>query len=137
MKFDSYDITYKEIPDEVSLSISVSGCPFECSGCHSPHLRKDIGTDIWSVIELIEKYSEHITVVCFLGHGGLYDTIEFEKLLGLLSGLFPGLEFALYSGFDHMFEGFKPYLKYYKIGRYIKELGGLESETTNQKLHIL
>ena len=133
LKYDTHAITYRELPNEVALSLSVTNCPNRCPGCHSAHLREDIGIDLWEVTNLLTKYSEHITAICFLGHGGLQHTEEFAQLLHTLSVSHPNLKLGLYSGFDYIIDDFKPYLTYYKVGRYIEELGGLDKpETTNQ-----
>ena len=37
MRIFNYDIVFQEVPDEMSLCITVCGCPLKCDGCHSPH----------------------------------------------------------------------------------------------------
>jgi anaerobic ribonucleoside-triphosphate reductase activating protein len=44
---------------------------------------------------------------------------------------------ALYSGSDIINQKYYKIFDYIKIGRYIKEKGGLNSPTTNQKLYQL
>ena len=36
LKYAGYDIVFQEIPDEVTLAISLTNCPNRCPGCHSP-----------------------------------------------------------------------------------------------------
>lgn len=35
LKYDNYDITFQEIPDEVCLYITLTGCPIRCPECNS------------------------------------------------------------------------------------------------------
>lgn len=137
LKYYSYAITYLELPNEVSLSFSITSCPNRCGGCHSPHLRKDIGTDISNIFEIIEKYQNHITAVCFLGHGGEDHREEFAGILKEVKETHPKMKIGLYSGFNYMIEEFKGYLDYYKVGEYVEALGGLGSKNTNQVLHTI
>ena len=37
MKYLYYQVYTKEIPDEISLGFSITGCPIHCPECHSPH----------------------------------------------------------------------------------------------------
>lgn len=45
-KYVDYDIVFQEVPGEVSLALNISNCPFKCEGCHSPHLRENIGRNV-------------------------------------------------------------------------------------------
>ena len=69
LKFAGYDIVFQEIPDEVTLAISISGCPNRCPGCHSPQLREDIGEPLTeeTLTALLERYRGAITCVCLMG----------------------------------------------------------------------
>ena len=46
MKYLNTAITFREFPDEISLCINITNCPFHCSGCHSPELWKDVGKEL-------------------------------------------------------------------------------------------
>jgi len=129
-----YDIVFQEVPNEVTLSLNLSDCPHSCKGCHSPQLQTKIGkeltTDIFS--ELLKKYGQHITCICFMGGDRHPETVqEFAKYLHSL-----GYKVAWYSGDTE-----KPScidlinFDYYKIGPYIEELGSLKSQTTNQRMY--
>lgn len=133
--FDRYDVVFAEIPNEVSLAFTLTGCPNNCEGCHSPHLRNSTGTELteYLLIEILKEYSSSITTVLFLG-GDAYQ----DKLIPLLRvARAKGLKTALYSGFDEINCNLTSFLDYYKIGRYVHELGGLDSDTTNQRLYKL
>lgn len=138
MKYASASITFLEVPDEICLTYSISGCQHRCPGCHSPWLAKDEGQDIMEVIvQDIEKNLGYITCVCFLGEGNdpsaLADCIQIVKNAGL--------KVCLYSGADRMedipvldypeAEG----IDYLKIGSFRQELGGLSSKGTNQRMY--
>ena len=68
MKYVDAKVVFQEIPDEITLAISISGCTIHCAGCHSKYLWDDIGEllTIDSLKQLIEKNSG-ITCVCFMG----------------------------------------------------------------------
>lgn len=136
MKSMSEMICFQEIPDEVCLSFAISNCPFRCEGCHSPELRTDCGREIAELLhEKIPKYKDFITCVLFLGGD---DDKQRGELLGALTYCrLQGLKTALYSGQDVFYanDQLGHLLDYYKVGRYIKELGGLSSPSTNQRLY--
>lgn len=72
LKYAGYDIVFQEIPDEVTLAISLTNCPNRCPGCHSPQLRDDTGEPLTEeVLEaLLEKYRGAVTCVCLMGGDG-------------------------------------------------------------------
>jgi anaerobic ribonucleoside-triphosphate reductase activating protein len=35
LNFTAEQIVFQEVPDEVSLAFTISGCPLGCKGCHS------------------------------------------------------------------------------------------------------
>ena len=127
---------FKEVPGEITLGISISGCKIRCKGCHSPELWKDGGMEL-TAKELGNLINAHkgITAVCFFG--GEHDLDTLEKLIEYVHH-YGNLKTAWYSGLDSIPEecmDMMDYLDYIKIGRYIKELGGLDSPTTNQRLY--
>ena len=68
LKYTNYQVTFSEVPDEVSLCIELSNCPYHCQGCHSKHLWQDIGTEL-TPTELMRLIDENkgCTCVCFMG----------------------------------------------------------------------
>jgi len=36
LKYTGYAVTLAEVPEEISLTITISNCAFRCHGCHSP-----------------------------------------------------------------------------------------------------
>ena len=137
LKFDETAIGFKELKNETSLLVTITNCPNKCKGCHSPHLRKDIGKPIHEIFDIINKYEEHITAICFLGHGSYVQQDAFVTLLSVLKETYPQLKLGLYSGLNLIQVPFMSYLDYYKIGEYSEVHGGLETKGTNQTMYKL
>lgn len=137
LKYTDYEVVFREIPNKVTLAINISNCPNHCPGCHSPELRKDIGTELTDN-ELFRILDENkgINCVCFMGAGR--DIPRLSEILGKLKEKFPFLETGLYTGADEFDESvFNGNLNYLKIGRYDEKLGPLNKKTTNQRLYRL
>ncbi len=137
LKYVDYDIVFQEIPDEVTLAINLSNCPHRCVGCHSPHLRSDIGEELTedTLSALIRKYEHSITCVCFMGGDAVPD--ELCHLAGFIRERWNGnIKTAWYSGSNSLQdERFKRCFDYIKLGEFIQSLGGLNKKTTNQRLY--
>lgn len=132
IKYTGAYITFQEVPDEVSLVLTISNCPGRCEGCHSPWLREDIGDDLEKDLpNLLEKYGDGITCVCFMGEG---NDVEALRRCGNSVSLM-GLKWAVYSGRDDLDPSILGLPSYIKIGAYKKELGGLSSPITNQRMY--
>ena len=135
MKYTDTQIGFKEFPNEISLLINISNCPFHCPGCHSPELWEDVGYElnIDILIELIEK-NKGITCVGLMG-GNPKDT----SLLGYIHQLYPELKTGWYWGGRCIPESIDlSDFDYIKIGRYDKEKGPLDNPNTNQRFyHVL
>ena len=133
MRYTSVQITFQEIPDEISLSLLISGCPLRCPGCHSADSwsgAKGEVLDPESLNRLLEKDRQFITCICFLG-----GEWEKENLIHLLRwSRRQGLKTALYTGLEDVDPDLKCELDYLKVGPYIAHLGGLGSPKTNQRL---
>lgn len=128
-------ICFQEVPDEIALSFSISNCPNNCPGCHSPWLREDCGREVFLLLpQLLRKYKDKITCVLFMGGN---DEKQRHQLLSVLHYCnIKGLKTALYSGFDEWPDTeLLDLLDYVKIGSYQAALGGLKSTCTNQRLY--
>ena len=138
IKYVDYDIVFQEVPGEVSLALNISNCPFRCEGCHSPYLREDIGEDLERDLPmLLEKYKGMITCVLFLGEGKDWSALMHCQnmcyVAGLKTAVYTGTELnPPFSYWDTDEFGTPDYLK---IGPYKKELGGLSSPSTNQRMY--
>ena len=135
MKYLRTSIAFQELPTEMALAIEITGCPRRCEGCHSPELQQDVGEDL-SVSELkriIDRYSHAgerlFSCILFMGGEQHY---QFLPMLRTCREL--GIDCGLYTGADNVSDEVKQHLKWLKTGSYNKELGGLGSPNTNQKL---
>lgn len=136
LKYKYVSEVFAEIPEEITLAISITGCQIRCHGCHSRELWEDAGTPL-STLELDRLLDEHKGVSCILLLGGEHDI---DSLTFLFQHLYSKVKTAWYCGLDWLpqdKQGILQYLDFYKIGHYDAELGGLSSPTTNQRLYSI
>ena len=70
LRYAGAAVTLAEVPEEVSLTISITNCRFRCHGCHSAYLQEDIGRPLLPDLDaLIHRYAGLITCVCLMGEG--------------------------------------------------------------------
>lgn len=143
LKYLYSQVYTKEVPKELSLGISVLGCPVHCPECHSPHMWdvncEGEGTNL--TVEALENIIEQQKwVSCVLFFGGEWNMPYLNELLRKCKEL--GYKTALYSG--HTLDWFKVkhpnyylYLDYIKVGRYDSKYGSLDYPSTNQRLYKL
>jgi anaerobic ribonucleoside-triphosphate reductase activating protein len=133
LRYISYDIVFREIPDEITLAINLTGCPYRCRGCHSPHLRENTGDELTpaTLSALLDTYGDAVTCICFMGGDNAPE--EVIHLASLVRQTYK--KTAWYSGNPIIFNGALAVFDYIKIGPYIESLGGLDSPTTNQRLY--
>ena len=128
MKAVDFFDSFCEVPGEVSLVISISGCPFSCKGCHSSYLQ-DSSVGVELTPDLIKQHINPLhTCVCFFGgetFGGFPSILKWCKEIGLKT--------ALYTGNTKVEKSILLLLDYVKLGPYSERLGGLDKHTTNQK----
>lgn len=131
MRFYEYQVVFQEVPDEISLCFSISGCPLRCDGCHSPFLWKaGNGTELRESLykSLLEKYKDMISCVLFMG-GEWHENELISKLRYANEN---GLKTCLYTGLDSVSSEIKNELTYLKTGPWMEDRGGLSSPSTNQ-----
>ena len=136
LKYVNYAIVLEEVPDEISLAINISGCPYKCQGCHSQYLWEYIGDYLSDNLnKIIEPYKDYITCICLMG--GDQNIIELYEICKRIKEEY-GLKICIYTGHNtgDIFAKFiaDGLLNYLKIGSYISELGGLNNPNTNQKM---
>lgn len=136
MNYYKYDILFQEIPDEISLAIYFTGCPLQCKGCHSPELWNPKNGNSFSVAllnSLLDKYQGKISCVLFMG--GEWNLEELTTYAMIVKNR--QLKTALYTGRElaDLTIPLKSQLNIIKTGPWREELGGLDSPTTNQKMH--
>lgn len=134
LKYAAYGIVFSEIPDEISLSIDISNCPFRCKGCHSPFLWKDEGIELTNR-ELFSLLTSNQGISCVLFAGGDSDPAEVNRLAQLIKHS-SFIKVAWYSGNTELPKEINlSNFDYIKLGPYIEELGGLKNPNTNQRLY--
>ena len=137
MFYSHPQIVLQEVPGEISLALSISGCPLRCKGCHSTDTYStNFGIELNEVEfnRLLAKY-RHIS--CILFYGGEWELDNLNIMIDIARN--KNLKIALYSGFDLSFfsKDFLKTLDYIKVGAYIESLGGLSSKTTNQRFYTI
>ncbi len=135
----SYDVVFSEIPGEVTLALNLSNCPNRCPGCHSPHLREDIGQplDEETLLWLLGVYGNSVTCVCFMGGDAGQEEVA-RCALFVKRHAPAGMKTAWYSGCDRWPEAAeKGGFDYVKIGSWRQESGALDDPRTNQRLYRL
>ena len=135
LKYANFDIVFQEVPDEVTLAINITNCPNQCPGCHSKYLWDNIGKnlDMEELENLVTQYKSGITCVCFMG--GDAEPKEVSDLAKQLKTKYTNLKAAWYSGKNDLPQNVPTdHFDYIKVGRYIAELGPLDSATTNQRM---
>jgi anaerobic ribonucleoside-triphosphate reductase activating protein len=135
LKYTDTEVVFDEVPNEITLAINISNCPFHCPGCHSPELWEDIGDilDRKSLSTLLTK-NRGISCVSFMGGDKSSELIN--DLASFIKETFPKLKISWYSGRDRLSENISlNNFDYIKLGPYIESLGGLDKKTTNQRFY--
>lgn len=136
LHYSAEQIVWQEVPGEVALAYTITGCPVGCKGCHS--------VDSWPVgsgepltqehlQQQLQKYRGLISCVLFLG--GEWQPMALLNLLKKVKS--EGLETCLYTGYENVSIALREQLTYLKTGPWIAARGGLESPTTNQRFYDL
>lgn len=137
LKYVDTEVVFRELPNEITLAINISNCPCNCPGCHSSYLAKDIGTPL--TIESLEnliKNNNGISAICFMG--GDSNPEEVSELAKYIKKSNYNLSIGWYSGRQELSNKIDlRYFNFIKLGPYIESLGGLDKETTNQKLYFI
>ena len=137
MKYLDTLVGFREFPDEISLCINISGCQFRCPDCHSKYLWEDKGTELTceELHNLINR-NQGITLIGFMG-GNLKEIIP---LIEYIKNINPSLKIGWYTGKilkNDEILNLCGLFNYIKSGPFIKELGGLDKPSTNQKFYHL
>ena len=137
MKYSDYTIVLQEVPNEISLALSITECPHHYMGCHSAYLAKNFGRYVKDDIDpILSKYKDKITCVCFMG--GDQHIEDLQTQLQYIKERH-SLKTCVYSGADtsEIFNCCLPFLDYLKTGRYDQGKGGLNSRDTNQRFYAV
>ena len=123
-----FHVVLQEVPEEISLRFTISGCPLRCEGCNSPFLWKEgSGSKIEfeAYKDILYRYFGIATCVLFMG--GEWHENELIEMLKYAQE--HGYKTCLYTGEVTVSQDI---LNYIKTGKWIKQLGGLKSKNTNQ-----
>ena len=142
LKYCGCYVTFQEVPNEISLSFTITNCPHRCEGCHSPWLQSDIGDELTpeEILYRLKLYQGGVTCVCFMGVGKNVNALG--RLVNYVHSL--GLKVSVYTG-DESEEAQRMLIDYFldheyyvpdyiKYGPYKKALGGLDHPSTNQRM---
>lgn len=137
MKYVDTMVVFREVPDEITLAINISGCPVKCPGCHSGYLARDIGFPLdEESLEALIKGHPGISCVSFMG--GDADPSYVRRLALWVKDNFRGMKTSWYSGRDlHHARPVLDALDFVKVGPYIDEFGPLDSPVTNQRFYSI
>lgn len=135
LKYVDAKVVFAEIPDEIALAISISGCPCHCKGCHSAYLAEDIGEELTpKVIDTLIRSNNGITCICFMG--GDSNPLYIGFLAEYIKKHYPNIKVAWYSGKDTLYDKLDLWdFDYIKLGPYKEECGPLDRRTTNQRFY--
>ena len=135
LKYLNTQVTFSEVPDEITLCINITGCKIGCKNCHSSYLAEDRGI-ILGRTELVWLINNNIGITCIAFMGGDSSTIDINSLAKLIREVFPELKVAWYSGRQELSNDIDlKNFDFIKLGPYIEELGPLTSKTTNQRFY--
>lgn len=134
MKYVDEKEVFAEIPDEITLAVSISGCPIHCLGCHSQYLWADVGEPL-TTEALSSMLQSHVGITCLCLMGGDQDPAEIDRLAGWVKENFD-VHTAWYSGRNELPKEIQlAHFDYLKTGPYDDACGPLNVRTTNQRLY--
>lgn len=135
LKYLNTQVTFAEVPDEITLCINITGCKNGCKNCHSSYLAQDIGTELTfnEVRKLIKKNSG---ISCIALMGGDAEPDKINTLASFIINHYGSIKVAWYSGRQELNNNIDLCnLDYIKLGPYKEEFGPLNSRTTNQRFY--
>lgn len=135
LKYLNTQVTFAEVPDEITLCINITGCKNGCKSCHSSYLAQDIGTELTfnEVRKLIKKNSG---ISCIALMGGDAEPDKINTLASFIINHYGSIKVAWYSGRQELNNNIDLCnFDYIKLGPYKEEFGPLNSRTTNQRFY--
>lgn len=135
LKYLNTQVTFAEVPDEITLCINITGCKNGCKNCHSSYLAQDIGTELTfnEVKKLIKKNSG---ISCIALMGGDAEPDKINTLASFIINHYGSIKVAWYSGRQELNNNIDLCnFDYIKLGPYKEEFGPLNSRTTNQRFY--
>lgn len=135
LKYLNTQVTFAEVPDEITLCINITGCKNGCKNCHSSYLAQDIGTELTfnEVRKFIKKNSG---ISCIALMGGDAEPDKINTLASFIINHYGSIKVAWYSGRQELNNNIDLCnFDYIKLGPYKEEFGPLNSRTTNQRFY--
>lgn len=134
LKYLNIQVTFAEVPDEITLCINITGCKNGCKNCHSSYLAQDIGTELtFNEVRKLIKKNSGISCIAFMG--GDSEPKRIDALASFVTNHYQ-LKVAWYSGRQELSKEIDlQNFDFIKLGPYIEELGPLNSKTTNQRFY--
>ena len=132
MYYYDFQVVFQEVPGEISLCFSISGCSLFCEACHSPFLwKKGNGALLTKEVytSILNQYKNLATCVLFMG--GEWHKEELVEMLRIAKN--KKYKTCLYTGEKAVSKEIYNQLTWLKTGKWKQDLGGLESKLTNQK----
>lgn len=132
LRYFNITSTLQDVPNELSMCINIAGCPWQCEGCSWKKVTEGMTRYELTITDLqniLRKDNNNHSCICFMGGDWENDLIYFVKEAKTY-----GYKTCLYTGGKTIHTDLLKYLDYIKVGAYKKELGGLDSPITNQRL---
>jgi anaerobic ribonucleoside-triphosphate reductase activating protein len=132
MRYACHTVGALEVPGEISLIYTITGCPLRCRGCHSADLRSPEAGRLLEKEDFaaeLKLYDGLASCVCFLGGEWEPD----ELIEWLRDARAHGYKTCLYTGRSTVDDRIAVELDYVKLGPFVPELGGLDAPGTNQR----
>ncbi|NMH66443.1 anaerobic ribonucleoside-triphosphate reductase activating protein [Shewanella salipaludis] len=129
-------IALQEVPGEVSLLFSITGCDVGCKGCHSVELwDANYGEPLTQdrYLAYLEQYLDFVSCIVFFG--GEWQPGSLIPCLALARSM--NFKTCLYTGRERVAAEIVAHLDYLKTGEFKQQLGGLASPGSNQKFYDL
>ena len=134
LKYLNTQVTFSEVPDEITLCINITGCKIGCKNCHSSYLAEDIGEEL-NILSLKELISNNKGITCVSFMGGDSSPSKIDALAQWVKINYP-IKTAWYSGRQELSKEINlDNFNFIKLGPYIEDLGPLNSKTTNQRFY--
>ena len=135
LKYLNTQVTFAEVPDEITLCINITGCKNGCKNCHSSYLAQDIGTELtFNEIRKLIKKNSGISCVALMGGDAEPDKVN--VLASFIINHYSSIKIAWYSGRQELSKDIElSNFDFIKLGPYKEEFGPLNSRTTNQRFY--
>ena len=139
MKINTISIGFSEVPNNISVLLYAQGCHHRCKGCHNSELWTFDGGFFYdddAIREKLATYSKVCGWVCWLGGDATYQPERLREVNKICKDM--GFKVSLYTG--HKLSDLTPVMledvDMVVDGKWDSDLGGVESDTTNQKTYI-